>query len=147
MGQSAVKQNQIVMNFTTPPSIEEILALAEEMLEYIPEEIKTYVGDFSLEIEEFPDMDVEDDLDLESPYDQLAFYKSLDLPMNSTGVSAIGKGDADILILYRRPILDLWCETGQDLSDVLRYAIVQEVGLHCGFNDDEIDEMIDSITL
>lgn len=143
MVKPVMKQSNIVMTFSAPPSSEDLMAIAEEVLEFFPDELKKYVGDFTLEIEDFPDVDVEDELDLESPYDQLAYYKELSLGVKNRGVSSVGKGDADILVLYRRPILDMWCETEQNLSDILRFAIVQEVGLHCGFTDEEVEEMLE----
>lgn len=136
------KSNHIVMSYTTPPSSEDIAALAEEILEYLPHDLKKYLGDFSLEIEDFPDMDVEDEFDLESPYDLLSYFKALQTPALS-GASSVGKGDADILLLYRRPILDLWCEGEEDLNDLLRRTIFEELGQHCGYDDDEIDAFLD----
>lgn len=136
--------NRIVMNFSTPPTQEDLEALCEEALEFIPHELKKYLGDFSIQIEEFPDMDAEEEFDLESPYDLLCYYKSLHTP-GLNGVSSVGKGDADILYLYRRPLLDLWAESEDDLNDLLKRTIIEELGQHCGFDDHEIDEFISEI--
>ncbi len=136
-------RHKIVMDFSVAPSSDDIAALALEALEFLPFEFKKYLGDFDITVEDFPDMDVEEELDLESPYDQLAYYKSLNTTSNLQGVSTLSKGDDDILILYRRSILDLWCESEQDIKELIRGVIFQELGHHCGFEEDEIDRMID----
>ncbi|MBK67339.1 MAG: acetylglutamate kinase [Rickettsiales bacterium] len=136
--------NRIVMNFTTPPSADDLEALSEEILEFIPHDLKKYLGDFTLQVEDFADIDVEDEFDLESPYDLLCYYKSLHTP-TLNGVSSVGKGDADILYLYRRPLLDLWAECEDDLTELLKRTLVEELGQHCGFEDHEIDEFIDDM--
>ena len=145
MTQRAVKTNNIVMHFSTPPSADDLSAIIEEILEELPDEIKKYVGDFSVELQEFPDLDLEEELDLESPYDQLAYFKAVHVPSQNLGASSVGKGDADILYVYRRPVLDLWCESEDDLTVLIHSAIIQELGHHCGFSDDEIDDMINLI--
>lgn len=138
----ALKTNQIVMNFSVPPSLDDMTAMAHEAIEFIPEDIKRYVGDFSIEVQDFPDLDIEDELELDSPYDQLAYFKPISTPSTIKGNTAAGKGDADILYVYRRPLLDLWCETEEDLGDILQRCIIEELGHHCGFNDDEVDAML-----
>ncbi len=138
-----VQAHNIVMDFTQAPSTHDIEALAAEAIEYLPFEFKKYLGDFTVQVEEFPDLDVEEELDLESPYDQLAYYKALHAGQTMAGVSSNKKSDDDILILYRRPILDLWCESEQDIKELMRGVIFQELGHHCGYEEEEIDRMID----
>ena len=133
------------MHFSAPPSADDMNAIINEIMEELPDEIKKYVGDFSVELQEFPDLDVEEELDLETPYDQLAYFKPLHVPTQNLGASAPAKGDGDILYVYRRPMLDLWCESEDDLTLLIHSAIIQELGDHCGFSDDEIDDMINLI--
>ncbi len=40
-----------------------------------------------------------------------------------------------MIFLYRRPILDYWCETGEDLSHVIRHVLIHEIGPHFGLSD------------
>ena len=47
------------MDFTQAPSTHDIEALAAEAIEYLPFEFKKYLGDFTVQVEEFPDLDVE----------------------------------------------------------------------------------------
>ena len=47
----------------------------------------------------------------------------------------------DMIFLYRRPILDYWCETGQDLRAVVRHVLIHEIGHHFGFSDDDMERI------
>ena len=49
------------------------------------------------------------------------------------------------MIIYRRPILDLWCERGEDLTSVVREAMIEEIANHFEFPDSDIDEMTRNI--
>ncbi|MDE1904520.1 MAG: metallopeptidase family protein, partial [Alphaproteobacteria bacterium] len=42
---------------------------------------------------------------------------------------------------YRRPILDYWCETGDDLYRVVRHVLIHEIGHHFGFSDDDMERI------
>jgi len=97
---------QILMNFSTPPSEDEA---------------------------------TESDLDLDDPYELLALYKAG--TQLSPGVEKKVANDDDALILYRRPILDVWCETGEDLNQVVRDAMIEEIGNHFDFSEDDIENM------
>ena len=44
------------------------------------------------------------------------------------------------VFLYRRPILDEWCERGDvTLSDLIAHVLIHEIGHHFGLSDDDID--------
>ena len=45
------------------------------------------------------------------------------------------------MFLYRRPILDYWIETGEDLYHVVRHVLIHEIGHHYGYSDDEMEEL------
>jgi predicted Zn-dependent protease with MMP-like domain len=47
----------------------------------------------------------------------------------------------DMIFLYRRPILDYWCETGEDIAQVVRNVLIHEIGHHFGFSDDDMDRI------
>ena len=49
--------------------------------------------------------------------------------------------DDDVIVLFRRSILDIWCETGQDLTSTVRDVMIEEIGKNFDFSDEEIDEM------
>lgn len=135
----AVDAKQIIMNFTVPPSVDDFEVMAEEAQELLPEELVEFCDNLAVAIEEFVDETTEQDLDLDDPYELLALYKSG--KEISPGVESKSANDDDVLVLYRRPILDMWCETGDDLGGIIRQVMIEELGRHFDFSDDEIDEM------
>ncbi|MBX2834025.1 MAG: metallopeptidase family protein [Micavibrio sp.] len=130
---------RIIMNFTVAPSHDDIEAMVDTILDHLPEEISDLVDGISIVIEEFPDESIEQELELEDPFDLLALFRSG--REISPGVEKKSANDDDVLILYRRPILDLWCESGDELNLVLRNVIVEELGQNLDFSEDEIEEM------
>ena len=136
---NAMSQQKIIMNFTVPPSIDDLTVIAEEALENMPEELMEFCDSLAIQIEEIADESIETDLELEDPYELVALYKNGN--QLSPGVEKKVANDEDILIVFRRPLLDLWCESGDDLNDVVRQAMIEELGHNFDFSDDEIDEM------
>ena len=49
--------------------------------------------------------------------------------------------DLDRVFLFRRPILDYWIETGEDLYQVVRHVLIHEIGHHYGYTDAEMEEL------
>ena len=139
MGQLGAKQ--IIMNFSVPPSIDDMEVMANAVLEVLPEELLEFCDGLALAMEDIPDETMEQELDLEDPYDLLALYKSG--KEISPGVEKKTANDDDVLCLYRRPILDVWVETGDDLVAVIRQVMIEELGRHFDFSDEEVEEMND----
>lgn len=130
---------QIIMNFTVPPSDEDIHVMASGALEALPEELLEFCDALAVTVEALPDESMQQEMDLDDPYDLLVVYKSG--KEISPGIEKKTVNDDDALILYRRPILDLWCENGEDIVVVIRQIIIEEIGRAFNFTDDEIDEM------
>lgn len=124
--------------FAAPPSIADFEAMAEEALASIPKELLTHVGNVLIRVEDFPDERVARDMDLESPFDLLGLYSGVDLIRRS--VSDV-RTTLDTIHLYRRPILDYWCETGEDLHHVIRHVLIHEIGHHFGLSDDDMEAL------
>ena len=130
---------QIIMNFSVPPSPDDLVVMANEQLENLPDELLEFFEELTVQVEEIPDEATEADLELEDPYDLLALYKAgKEL---APGVETKAANDDDVIILYRRSILDLWCETGENLNQIVRDAMIEEIGNHFDFSEDEIEEM------
>jgi len=121
-----------------PPSLVEIEALAEHALGTIPEELKSHLGRVMIRVEEFPDEETEADMGLESPFDILGLYRGVALPHKSVGDP---RPDLDMVFLYRRPILDYWCESSEDLGHLVRHVLIHEIGHHFGFSDEDMERI------
>ncbi len=132
---------RIIMNFTVPPSMEDIEDLASSALENLPEEILGRCDELGILIEDTVDETTLDDLDLDDPFDLLALYKSG--KEISPGVERKVANDEDVLVIYRRPLLDMWCETQEDLQGLIRQVMIEELGRYFEFSDDDIEDMAD----
>lgn len=124
--------------FTTPPTIADFETMAEEALDTIPRELLSHVGNVLIRVEDFPDEETERDMELESPFDLLGLYRGVDMTRQSV---VDVRTDFDAIYLYRRPILDYWCETGEDLFHVIRHVLIHEIGHHFGLSDDDMDRI------
>ncbi len=133
------QQQRIIMNYSVPPGTDEIEAIAGSMLDNLPEELLEHCDGLAIRVEDFPDETTVEELDLENPYDLLAQYKSG--KEISPGVEKKTANDDDVLVIYRRPLLDMWCESCDDLLSLLRQVMIEELGRHFDFPDDEIEEM------
>lgn len=130
---------KIIMNFTFPPSSDDLEALAQYVLESLPEELMEYCDGLGLQIEDMVDESQEDELGFDDPYEILAVFRSG--KQIAPGVESKVANDDDLIILYRRSILDYWCESGEDLNSIMREVIIEELGKNFDFSDDEIEEM------
>jgi predicted Zn-dependent protease with MMP-like domain len=121
-----------------PPSLAELEALAQNALATIPDELKRHLGPVVIRVDDFPDEETEEEMGLESPFDLLGLYRGVALPHKSISSTST---TIDMIFLYRRPILDYWCETGEDLAHVVRHVLIHEIGHHFGFSDDDMDRI------
>jgi len=123
---------------SAPPSLAAIEALAERALAEIPDELKRPLGPVVIRVEEFPDAETEEEMGLDSPFDILGLYRGVALPHKSVSDP---RPHIDMIFLYRRPILDYWCETGEPLERIVRHVLIHEIGHHFGFSDDDMDRI------
>jgi predicted Zn-dependent protease with MMP-like domain len=121
-----------------PPDLAEIERLAEKALATIPAELRRHVANVVLRIEDFCDEETEKEMELESPFELMGLYRGIDMIRDS--VSAV-RSSPDMIFLYRRPLLDYWCETGEDLYTLVRHVMIHEIGHHFGFSDDDMDAL------
>lgn len=136
------EQKVVIMNFSAPPGPDDIDAIAQAHLDSMPEELAEYVEDLVLEVEELPDEALETDLNLDSPFDIFALYKcGAEL---SPGIISKKVQEEDRLILFRRPILDYWCELYEDLNLLIRQIVITEIGQQFDFDEEEIEELIEN---
>jgi predicted Zn-dependent protease with MMP-like domain len=121
-----------------PPSLDEIEALAREAFATIPAELARHATDVIVRVEDFPDSETEQDMRLESPFDLLGLYRGVPIGEKSTGFTP---HNVDLVFLYRRPLLDYWCETEEDLAGLIRHVLIHEIGHHFGFSDDDMERI------
>ena len=127
-----------VGRFTTPPDLADLEAQAREAFATIPGELRQYVSEVAIHIEDFPDDETLEEMECESPFDLLGLYRGVDMLHKS--VLEVPE-DVDMIFLYRRPILDYWCETGDDLVSVVRHVLIHEIGHHFGLSDEDMERL------
>ena len=124
--------------FSTPPSAEEIEALAERALNAIPAKLRRHIQNVSIAIEEMADDETLDEMGIESGWDLSGLYRGT--PLHRRSVEDIARGP-DRIFLYRQPILLEWIETDEDLYRLVRNVLVHEIAHHFGFSDAEISAL------
>ena len=110
--------------------------IAAEALATIPEEFRRHVGNVRIQIDDFPSDEVEKQMELDTPFDLLGLYQGVSMMERGAGHIA---NDIDRIFLYRRPILDYWCESGEDLPHIVRHVLIHEIGHHFGLSDDDME--------
>ncbi len=134
-----VDSKKIILNHTFSPSLDDIEVIATITLDNLPEELQEFTDNIVLVVEDFPEDALLTELELDSEFDLLVFFRSG--KEVSPGVEKKVSAEEDKLHVYRRPILDVWCEGGEDLSTYIRQIIIEELGRAFDFSDDEIDDM------
>lgn len=126
----------------TAPALDDFARLARAALEALPEPFRSLAGDVVLRIDDFADATTLEALDIDDPFDLTGLYHGVDIGRrDSTGPAA----EPSRIFLYRRPILDEWCERGNvGLYEIISHVLVHEIGHHFGLDDDEIHHIEDS---
>lgn len=121
-----------------PPSLDDMAEMAEAALAGIPAELRGLVEGVVLQVADFPDEEVCRDMELESPFDLLGLYSGI--PFGEKSVAASVQ-HVDMIFLYRRPILDYWADSGEDLMHVVKHVLIHEIGHHFGLSDEAMEAL------
>ena len=120
------------------PSLEQLERIAETALTTVPDELRRHMDGVVIRIEEFPDEETEREMALQSPFELLGLYRGVSLDRKSIADPGV---DIDMIFLYRQPILDYWCETGEELEHLVRHVLIHEIGHHFGFSDAQMERL------
>ena len=123
---------------TVPPSLRELEDIARQSFRTIPVELRRHAAGVVIQVEDFPDAETERELGLESPFDLLGVYRGVSLDQK---IVSEAPTDVDMIFLYRRPILDYWLETGEDLTHIVRHVLIHEIGHHFGLSDEDMERI------
>lgn len=123
------------------PSLDQFAALAEAALAALPEPFAALSAEVEIRIEDFATEEVLDSLGIQDPFELTGLYQGVDLSRRTVLDSGV---QPSMVFLYRRPILDEWCERGDvALDDLIRHVLVHELGHHFGLSDDDIHRIED----
>lgn len=138
------------MKFTTwpahlvSPSLADIAEVGGAALANLPPQFLENIANIVIQVVDFPDEETCRELDVESPYEILGLYSGVDLARKSVLDQAAGP---DVIYLYRRPILDCWCEGDDTLKDIIIHVLVHEIGHHFGLSDEAMDALQEAARL
>lgn len=124
--------------FGIPPSLAEMESIAYQEFQHVPDELRSRCVGVAIRVEDFADDEILDDMGIESPFDLMGLYQGIPLTQQTTFDV---RHQPDIIFLYRRPLLDYWCEGDDDLRAVVRHVLIHEIGHHFGFSDADMDRI------
>lgn len=125
----------VMRRFGTPPSAEEIEAIARATLERLPQPFAHSLGDVVLMVRDFADDEILENMGIDDPFDLTGLYEGI--PLTEQSVEQSGTLPERIL-LFRRPILDEWAGGEETLEHLVAHVLIHEVGHHFGLSDDDI---------
>ena len=119
------------------PSLDDFAALAQAAFDALPGAFRTAAGEVIIRIDDFAAEDILAEFGMEDPFELTGLYQGVDVGnRDSLGPAP----EPSRIFLYRRPILDEWCERGDvGLSELIAHVLIHEIGHHLGLTDDDID--------
>jgi predicted Zn-dependent protease with MMP-like domain len=119
------------------PSLDDMAALAEAAFDRLPAQFRQMTGHVLIRVDDFPDQDTLDALEIDDPFDLTGLYHGVDLAHRSV---LDPETQPSMVLLYRRPILDEWAARGDvTLDDLVAHVLVHEIGHHFGLSDEQIE--------
>ncbi len=128
----------MALRYTEAPSLADIEECAAQAFRILPERLRRLARDVVFRVADFPDAETEEEMGLDSPFDILGLYCGIPIGEKASGHTP---QDIDMVFLYRRPILDYWCETGEDLMHLIRHVLIHEIGHHFGLSDRDMERI------
>jgi predicted Zn-dependent protease with MMP-like domain len=124
------------------PSLEDFERVGKEALAKLPTGFLARAGDIVIRVADFPDDDILDEMDAETPFDLLGLFRGVGLAHDEATPQS---GQLPNMIwLYRRPILDYWAEHEESLGAVISHVLIHEIGHHFGLSDDDMETIEDA---
>ena len=114
------------------PSLEALEVIAETAFRRFPGKVRALCEDLVIRVEDFPEDDVLDELQVESEFDLLGLFQGVGLPFRSDSAPI---QMPNMVWLYRRPILDYWADHDETLGAIITHVLVHEIGHHFGLSD------------
>lgn len=124
--------------FHHPPTLEDIVEMAEQAFGAIPAELRELVRGAAILVEDVADEETAAEMGFESPWALTGLYRGTPMTLRSVLDAPM---QPDTITLYREPILLEWVETGEDLFRLVRNVLIHEIAHHFGFSDEDIERL------
>jgi predicted Zn-dependent protease with MMP-like domain len=121
------------------PSLADFEAMAEAAYAGLPEEFRKLCGNMVVKVEDFPDEEIIEAMELETPFDILGLFQGHGLT-TASAVPHSGQ-EPNMIWLYRRPILDYWAEHEEMLGAIITHVLIHEIGHHFGLSDEDMEKI------
>jgi len=121
------------------PTLEDFERLAETAFARLPEQFRALCKGIVIQVADFPDEDVLEEMNAESPFDLLGLFSGVGLAQD--GAVAESGRLPNHIYLYRRPMLDYWAEHEETLGGLVTHVLVHEIGHHFGMSDEDMERI------
>ena len=119
------------------PTSEDIDALARAAFDQLPASFRRLSDGLVIQVADFPDDETLDDMRAESEFDLLGLFRGRGLAQR--GATEETGELPNMIWLYRRPLLDFWCDGEDSLGAVVTHVLVHEIGHHFGLSDADME--------
>jgi predicted Zn-dependent protease with MMP-like domain len=119
------------------PTAADIDELAHAAYAGLPGNFRRLCEGLVIQVVDFPDEETLNEMEARSEFDLLGLFRGHGLSRRS----AFGEtGEMPNMIwLYRRPLLDFWCEGEDTLRSVVAHVLIHEIGHHFGLSDADME--------
>lgn len=118
------------------PSLAELESISVEAFARLPERFRRLCHDLTIQVMDFPEDQVVEDMGLESPFELLGLLEGRGI---SERFSVKMGGERNQMILFRRAILDYWSENEETLGDIISQVLIHEIGHHFSLSDEDME--------
>ncbi len=119
------------------PRLEDIEGLADAAYARLPARFRRLCEGLVIQVVDFPDDETLDEMGAETEFDLLGLFRGRGLS-DRGAVPETGELP-NMIWLYRRPLLDFWCEGDDTLAEVVTHVLVHEIGHHFGLSDADME--------
>ncbi len=124
-------------NSRRAPTALEIDEIAVGAFARLPAAFRRLCEGLVIQVVDFPDDETLDEMGAQTEFDLLGLFRGRGLAhkpaLDETGAMP------NMIWLYRRPLLDFWCDGEDTLEEVVTHVLIHEIGHHFGLSDADME--------
>lgn len=113
---------------------DEFAQLVTAALREVPEALRRYVDDVTVDVEQHPDAETCREAEIDDPSELLGFYRGT--PFGERGQEEVGPVWNRITIYQRN--IERVCRTRDEVVEQVRVTVFHELGHHFGLDEDDL---------